>query len=95
MVGRQVANREDIGVLAVDGSVRLYVVCRPHGARMAPMQPMDEPLVLVLPDASEATQHVPELTARHGRELGSQRGHADVRTGATQKPNHSIPQATG
>ncbi len=94
-MGRQVADREDVGVFAVDGSVRLNVVCGPHGARMVPTQPMDEPLVLVLPDASEATQHVLEFTARHGRELGPQRGHADVRTGATQEPNHLIPQATG
>ena len=47
----QVADREDIEVPAVDGSVRLNVVCRPHGARMVPTQPMDEPLVLVFPHA--------------------------------------------
>jgi hypothetical protein len=55
---------------------------------------MDEPLVLVLPDTSEATQHVFEFTVRHGWELGSQRGDANVRTVASQEPNDLIPQAT-
>ena len=95
IMGRQIADREDVGVLAVDRSVWLNVICCPHGARMVPTQPMDQPLVLVLPDASEATQHVFKLTGRHGAELGPQRGHADVRTGVTQEPNHLIPQATG
>jgi hypothetical protein len=56
--------------LAIDGSVRLNMICCPDGAWMVPTQPMDEPLVLVLPDASEATQHVLQLTVGHGWELG-------------------------
>jgi hypothetical protein len=94
-MGGQVADREDVTVFPLDRSVRLNVVCCPHAARMVPTQPMDEPLVLVLPDASEATQHVPELIVGHGWELGPQRGHANMRAGATQEPNHLIPQGTG
>jgi hypothetical protein len=94
-MGRQVADREDVRVFTVDGAVRLNVICCPHAARMVPTQPMDEPLVLVLPDASEAKQHVLEFIVRHGWELGPQRGHANMRAGATQEPNYLIPQVTG
>lgn len=56
VVGGQVADRKGVGILAVDRPVWLKVIHRPDGAGTAPAEPMDEPLVLMLPDASEAAE---------------------------------------
>jgi hypothetical protein len=58
VVGGQIADRDSVGIDPVDKLVRLDVVHRPDGARLVPTQPTDEPLVLVLPDASKAAQDV-------------------------------------
>ena len=59
------------------------------------MQPMDEPLVLVLPDASKAPQDVLQCTAWHAREHGLQRRYIDVGSGQTEQLNNLIAQQAG
>ena len=84
VVGGQVADRKGVGIHPVDRPVRLDVVHRPDGSRMMPAQPVDESLVLVLPDASKAAQDVLQFATRHGREGGPQRRCPDVGSGQAE-----------
>jgi hypothetical protein len=90
VVGGQVADRKGVGVLAVDRPVWLKVVHRPDGAGTVPAEPMDEPLVLILPDASEAAEDVLQLAARHSREGGLERRHTDAGSGQAEQLHHLV-----
>lgn len=80
---------------SIDGPIRLNMIHCPDRAGMTPAQPMDQPLMLVLPDASKATQNVFQFTARHGGEGGLQRRYPDTGSGETEQLHDLIAQGAG
>jgi hypothetical protein len=94
-VGGEVADGDGVGINPVDELLWLDVVHRPDGARVVPAEPMDEPLVLVLPDASETMEDVLQFAAWHGREGGLQYRRTNAGSGQAEQLHDLIAQGAG